>query len=284
MFIGRTEKVENPLYQIIKHSQVYEPDLIDDELDLLMRNLYTHFHKLLKQVVHIGSLQKDEEYLKKYCKEITGIASVEYCYYKISTIWDISYQIADKIIFLKKNQSKAQNKYEALEQEFDTYVGQYPHLQLDWYRNLNQIRNKIVHGGIKIHSFYIDKNHPVEQRFCFQVYNNDLEDLVVPSYYYSNIYNEHINYTDYYFIFHIHMLYNYLVDFFNFVLQKKKSTFKCELSDSRIEENLRALEVHEEILGITSKYWHFVGTEFDDFITMTEKMEKMHHAQGHILA
>lgn len=74
-----------------------------------------------------------------------------------------------------------------------------------------------MHGGINITPYYID-NESIKKRICFQAYNLDLDDLIKPSYLYSNIYNNYINYADNFFTYYTHVLYSYLFDFFTFVL------------------------------------------------------------------
>ena len=55
-------------------------------------------------ITYINKIQKDAEFIRKHdATSIVSISAIEYCYYKISTIWDIAYhQIADKLIFPTK--------------------------------------------------------------------------------------------------------------------------------------------------------------------------------------
>jgi len=194
-----SKRVDSPTHKIIMYLNKYEPEIMDDEdIQLLFKNLKTHFKKLFYMVAHINKIQKDEDFIKKYDHtSIVSISSIEYCYYKISTVWDVTYQIADKLIFPKK---KLTNKYDYLEKKFEDYTNLNA-LQLDWYKDLNKVRNRIVHGGIKVHPFYVNDDK-VKNRICFQAYDFNLNDLVKPHYMYSNMYNNDINFADNYFVFY----------------------------------------------------------------------------------
>ncbi|MBF4265347.1 hypothetical protein EAY73_26420, partial [Vibrio anguillarum] len=78
-----------------------------------------------------------------------------------------AYQIADKLIFPNK---KSGDKYEYLEKKFEGYADNFDALQLGWYRDLNKVRNKIVHGGITVNPFYVNDDE-VKNRICFQAYD-----------------------------------------------------------------------------------------------------------------
>lgn len=144
----------------------YEPEILDDEkIQFLFKNLKTHFKKLFYTVAYISKIQKDSDFIKNYDKtSVVSISSIEYCYYKISTIFDIAYQIADKLIFPSKKEG---NRYEFLERQFEVYSNKLIALQLGWYKRLNKIRNKIVHGGITVNPFYVNDEN-VKNRICFQ--------------------------------------------------------------------------------------------------------------------
>jgi hypothetical protein len=266
------KRVDSPTYKIIMYLNKYEPDLLDNEKILfLFKNLKTHFKKLFYTIAHINKIQKDEDFIKEYDQtSVVSISSVEYCYYKISTIWDIVYQIADKLIFPDK---KSKNKYDYLEEHFEDYADNLDALQLGWYRDLNKIRNKIVHGGITVNPFYINDDK-VKNRICFQAYDFNLDDLIKPHYMYSNKYNNNINFADNYFVFHTHLLYSYLCDFFEFILIELNKDKNHDI------ENLSLDELPYEFFERGQKTW--LLSEVDTFTKITKEMIALQLAEGHL--
>ncbi len=230
------ERICNPTYELLMYLNKYEEERLDNEkLQFLLKNIQTHFKKLLYTVCFINKIQKDEAAIKKYDQtSIVSIQNIEYCYYKISTIWDVSFQIADELIFPKK---KGKDKYSYLEERFKDYEKNLTSLKIEWYRKFNVIRNRIVHGGITVNPFYInDKN--VKHRICFQAYDFNLNDMVEQNYYYSNIYNNNINYADNYFTMYTHVLYSYLTDFFRFVLLEISKDSNNDIEDLSLEDDV----------------------------------------------
>ncbi|HGJ4478020.1 TPA: hypothetical protein ACJGPC_001992, partial [Salmonella enterica subsp. diarizonae] len=140
------------------------------------------------------------------------------------------------------------NKYDYLEQRFKKYAGEFDNLHLKWYREINKIRNKITHGGITINPFFINSSD-VGSRFCFQAYTLNLDDIVTPNYMYTNIYNNNINFADYYFTLQINLLYSYLTDFFDFILLEMNEGHNHDLSNLFLGNS--SLDVFEN----SHKYW-----------------------------
>lgn len=179
-----TNSIKNPFYRLILYINKYESnyqnnagikDFVqkaqdyyegkknnDEKLNLLYKNLHQHFNKLFKSIIFLHQIQQKKEYFND--KGILRTNLVEYCFYKISTIWDISYKIADILISFK-DKPRNQNKYVHLEKKFSNYLEALPNLDIEWYKNINLIRNRIVHGGINIQFFDVDK------RLCFQCYD-----------------------------------------------------------------------------------------------------------------
>jgi len=251
----------------------YEPELLDNEnVQFLFKNLKTHFKKLFYTIAHISKIQKDSHFIEKYDEtSIISISSIEYCYYKISTIFDIAYQIADELIFPNK---KKGSKYDYLENKFESHANKLIALQLDWYKSLNKIRNKIVHGGITVNPFYVN-NEFVKKRICFQAYNFHLDDLIEANHMYSNRHNNNINFADNYFVFHTHLLYSYLTDFFEFVLM--------ELSQDKSHdtENLSFDELTFDLFERDQKTW--LLSEVDIFVEVTRKMIALQITNGNTI-
>lgn len=266
------KRVDSPTYKLIMYLNKYEPELLDDEkIQFLFKNLKTHFKKLFYTIAHISKIQKDGDFIKRYDQtSVVSISSVEYCYYKISTIFDIAYQIADKLIFPSKKEG---NRYDYLESQFEVYANNLIALQLDWYKSLNKIRNRIVHGGITVNPFYVNDEN-VKNRICFQAYNFDLDDLIEPHYMYSNKYNNNINFADNYFVFHTHLLYSYLTDFFEFVLMELGK------DKSHDVENLSLDDLPYEFFERDQKTW--LLSEVDTFAEITKEMIALQLADGHL--
>lgn len=244
------DKIFNPTYKILNFIQSQKVELFDyDNYLILFGNLRTHFLKLFYSVIHIHEIQKDNDFMNKYNQtSFVGTMLIEYPYIKISTVWDIAYQIADKLTKLKNSKG---NKYEQLEKEFFVYAEKYNHLNLHWYKDINKIRNKIVHGGINITPFYFNDKEKIKNRLCFQAYDFQVNDLISISDYYTNTHNNNINFADNYFALYTSTLYNYLIDFFDFVLSKLCDEHNLNLTDFNKHENS---DIYE-LCRISDKYW-----------------------------
>ncbi len=254
--------VQNPTYNLIMYMKKYCENKFTEKLDLLFSNLQTHFNKLFYTVGFIREIQKDEEFMKNFNKTgIIGIQNVEYCYYKISTIFDIAYQIADILVFPKNKEQK--NRYEYLEKKFIEYSNSFNHLNIEWYKNINMIRNKITHGGIKVTPFYIKENPLIGKRLCFQAYNLELNDLTIQNYCYTNTHNNSINFSDNYFAFYTHALYCYLKDFFEFIVYELNKDLEHDLSDLTLENDFMRF-------GEREKKWSL--SDVDTFKEITKEM------------
>lgn len=268
------DKIIDPTYKILNFIQNQDKELFDDEeYIILFGNLRTHFLKLFYSVIHIYDIQKDNNFMKNYNQtKFVETMIIEYPYFKISTIWDIAYQIGSKLTKLK---SSKENKYEALEKEFASYTKEFNNLNLDWYKKINQIRNRIVHGGIKVTPFYLDENNKeIKNRLCFQMYDNDLNDLIHANGFYTNIYNNNINFADNYFAFYTSILYSYLIDFFDFVLLKLCNENKLELTNFDKHENSDILE----FMGIDDKHWSIAN--IGKFKNIAINMLKLYKNEG----
>ncbi|ENV50892.1 hypothetical protein L292_2506 [Acinetobacter junii CIP 107470 = MTCC 11364] len=274
MFDVDAKFVKNPTYNLIMYMNKYCEDKITKKVESLFGNLQTHFNKLFCTVGFIHEIQKDEEFMRNYNKTgVIGIQNVEYCYYKISTIFDIAYQIADILVFPKNKEQK--NRYHYLESKFIEYSNNLDHLNIEWYKNINLIRNKITHGGIKVTPFYIHENPLLGKRLCFQAYNLDLDDLTVPDYCYSNSYNNYINFSDNYFAFHTHALYCYLKDFFDFIMFELNKNLKNDINDLTLENDFMGF-------GERNKKW--VLSNVDTFLKITKEMIFLDKNEGLFLS
>lgn len=184
-----------------------------------------------------------------------GTMLIEYPYLKISTIWDIAYQIGEKLTKLK---NKKDNKYDALEKEFSAYANKFNNLNIDWYAEINKIRNRIVHGGVKVNPFYFDDNQDkIKNRLCFQMYDNNLNNLIPLSNFYVSRCNPNVILADNYFALYTNFLYLYLIDFFDFILLKLCDEHNLDLKKINKHESSGILKM----FSIDDKHWTVADME-----------------------
>ncbi len=279
MFDVNAKRIKSPLYGLLVYLNKYDENSLNNEkLHFLLKNLPTHFKKLIYSIGLIHKFQKDSELLKKYnSTSIVSIQQIEYCFYKISTIWDIAYEIANILIFPKNKKINGEtvDKYTFLNNKFTKYSDKLDNLNVECYKEITKIRNKIVHGGINITPFYID-SESVTKRICFQAYNLNLDDLIKPSYLYLNIYNNDINYADNFFIYYTHVLYSYLSDFFKFVLLEL-------VTDTQIDIE-KDLHLEDDILGMFKKsHESWLLSDINILKEITDNMIVLEKTEGHVL-
>ena len=279
MFDVNAKRIKSPLYGLLVYLNKYDEDSLNNEkLHFLLKNLPTQFKKLIYSIGLINKYQKDDELLKKYnSTSIVSIQQIEYCFYKISTIWDIAYEIANILILPnnKKIDGKKVDKYTFLNNKFTEYSDKLNNLNVEWYKEITQIRNRIVHGGINITPYYID-SESVKKRICFQAYNLDLNDLIKQSYLYSNIHNNYINYADNFFTYYTHVLYSYLSDFFTFILlELVKGT------DIDIEKDLYLEDDFLDTFKKSHESW--LLSDIDILKEITNNMIVLEKTEGHFL-
>ncbi|HEZ4093938.1 TPA: hypothetical protein WID96_000267 [Neisseria meningitidis] len=259
------DKIIDPTYKILNFIQSKNRELFDnDGYVILFGNLKTNFLKLFNSVVYVYDIQKDSDFMKRYNqKSFVSSMLIEYSYVKLSTVWDISYQIGAKLTKLTNSKG---NRYEQLEKEFLDYAEENSDLNLDWYKEVN-----------KIIPFYLDDNGEIKNRLCFQVYDFNLEDLIPISNFYTNKSNNYINFVDNYFAFYTSTLYSYLVDFFNFILLKicNESCFNLNSFDKH--ENLDTLER----IGIDDKHWSIANMKA--FKCIASDMLKLYKNEGNYI-
>ena len=170
--------------------------------------------------------------------------SVEYCFLKISTTWDIAFQIAEELLEKSKKNDKRVDKFDVLEKEFEAYANHLPRLKLDWYREINKIRNRVVHGGINVIVFHEN------DLISFQAYDGDVEEQVKLSALFCEQ-DRTLVYAERYFSFYTVLLYNYLTDFFRYILIRLTGVSNP------------VIELPEDPFGIfsSSRHWPVNGLE-----------------------
>jgi hypothetical protein len=203
--------IPNPVFDLLIHLNEKDADGLERnaKLQMLIKNCRTNFYKFFEAVNQISEIQKDPELLKRL--PILKMQSVEYCFLKISTTWDIAYQIAEELLGKSKKKDKNDDKYDVLEKEFEAYASHLPRLKLDWYREINKIRNRVVHGGINVIVFHEN------DLISFQAYDGDVEEQVKVSALFCER-DRPLVHAEKYFSFYTVLLYNYLADFFRYIL------------------------------------------------------------------
>jgi hypothetical protein len=278
MFDVNAKRVKSPLYKLLIYLNKFDEESLNNEkLHFLLKNIRTNFTKLIYAISYISKFQEDEEFLKKYDSDIVGVQQIEYCFYKISTIWDISYEIANILIFpnKKKVNDKRVDKYTFLNNKFSKYSEDFANLNTEWYKEITKIRNKIVHGGINVTPFYVNSEN-IEKRICFQAYNLELDDLIKTCDFYTNIYNNNINYADNFFVYYTHVLYSYLFDFFDFIL--------LELTENKDIDINKDLYLEDDFLDMLQKsHESWLLSDIDIFSEITKKMVVLEKTEGHML-
>lgn len=282
MFELNTRHIKNPISDLLIYFYKHDQSKFEnDKLVILIDNLFSNFKKSLSSISLVHNLQKNNEFLKKTeDKNFIFIQNIEYFHYKISTIWDISYEIADILIFPRKKRSNKPKKsdvftkYDYLSENFENYNKDLSNLKLAWYEDFNKIRNRIVHGGINIKVFLIDDKNS-KSRVCFQAYDIDSNDLIPNSYYYSNVHNNYINYADNYFCFYIHLIYSYLLDFFKFVVMEIKKNKDIDIENDLLQQDDVFFRPHTE----EYKTWAIPNT--DVFKEITDSMILLDYGEGY---
>ncbi|MCG3651968.1 hypothetical protein L5F32_06750 [Aliarcobacter butzleri] len=279
MFNTEDKRVKSPIYKLLIYLNKFDKKSFENEkLHHLINNLTPSFKKLIYGISNIYKFQNDVEFMKKYDKtEIISIQQIEYCFYKISTIWDIAYTIADILIFPANKEIDGKNvdKYTFLNKKFNEYLPGSILLNTEWYKEITKIRNKIVHGGINIKTFYIENNEDIKQRICFQAYDLGSNELIKICKYYTNNRNNCINFADNFFVYYTHILYSYLFCFFEFVLFEL-----CKNKNIDIEKDLHFEE--EEYLFCEFKKAHesWLLSDINIFIKITDSMIVLEKTNG----
>ncbi|WP_248799040.1 hypothetical protein [Pseudomonas sp. MWU13-2105] len=264
MILFDSLRVPDPLYELVLYLNTYHEEKLEKpKLTFLLKNIETNFRKLFYSTCLLNKFQSDSDLLKKYDQtRVVSTQIIEYCYYKISTIWDISYEISKELMPVR---GKINDRYDYLEAKFLKYVGVSPSLNLEWYKKINNIRNRIVHGGINVMPFH-DVDDRGDPRIFFQAYNLDLVDLTPQSPYYTYPQRNCINFADNYFALYTHLLYSYLLDFFKVILSELCEKYEHDISDLSDPQEFAIFESQVAQM----KSWSLADTSV--FKTVTDNM------------
>lgn len=269
MFDPDAKRIPDPLYDLGLYIQTYHRHMIDEDLDFLFKNFSTHFRKLFYSSCLLYKLQADSVFLQKFDNtKVVSIQNIEYCFYKISTIWDMAFEIVAKLGPIPNK--KVRNNYFM---ERFRYHGKT--FDLGWYNEINTIRNRITHGGIRIMPFHTvdDSDTP---RICFQAYNTGFSDRTAHNPYYTNIHNNCINYADNYFTYHTHLLYRFLGNLFRVTMLDAAQRHGHDISDLKEPPEVSFFE--SEVVALKS--WLLSDT--DAFQSITDKMIYLKITGGHM--
>jgi hypothetical protein len=221
-------RLPNPSFELVMLLNKYDDKRLEsDNFEMLFKNLRSNMNKVIHSSILLYDLQEDDKFIQAH-DEIIKSELIEYVFYKISTTWDNAYQIASKVLPLPKV-DKNYSKYDMLEDEFEQYCisGNIP--TLSWYKEINKIRNRIVHGGINLITYYDNK------RILFQAYDNNVDEQIPYSDFYNNGQRLTI-FADYYFNYYTILLYRYLVDFFKYVTDKYTSLIPAGTVETKIDD------------------------------------------------
>lgn len=269
MFDPDAKRIPDPLYDLGLYIHTYHQQMIDENLDFLFKNLSTHFRKLFYSSCLLYKLQGDKDFLQKYdSAKAVSVQNIEYCFYKISTVWEMAFEIIAKLGVTPKKKDRCNHFMERFSHHGKPF-------DLGWYNEINTIRNRITHGGIRIMPFHTvdDSNTP---RICFQAYNTGFSDRTTHHPYYTNIHNNFINYADNYFTYHTHLLYRFLGNLFTVtmldVAEKNGHDVSC------LKEPPETSFFESEVVAL--KTWSLSDT--DVFQSITDKMIYLNITGGYM--
>ena len=137
-----------------------------------------------------------------------SVNSVEYFFVKVNTIFELCYQIYD---FLDNNTGE-KKKFDRLDDGFKRYAEETKaDLNYAWYKEINEVRNRIIHGGYSIKTFSEDG------RFLFQAYDLNLNERICTDCGYFKK-DSNLIYIDHYMAFFVRVIHWYIKEFLSFVL------------------------------------------------------------------
>ncbi|MEN5302595.1 hypothetical protein [Pseudomonas sp. TWI628] len=263
------KRIPDPLYDLGLYIHTYHQHMVDEDLDFLFKNFSTHFKKLFYSSCLLYKLQTDKDFLQRYDNtKAVSVQNIEYCFYKISTIWEMAFDIIAKLVDVPKKKSRNNHFMERFSHHGKPF-------DLRWYNEINEIRNRITHGGIRIMPYHTvdDSNTP---RICFQAYNIEFSDRTAHNPYYTNIHNNHINYADNYFAYHTHLLYRFLGNLFRVTMLDVAESNGHDISD--LKEPPETSFFESEVISL--KTWLLSDT--DAFQSITDKMIYLKITGGHM--
>ncbi len=188
----------------------------DEKLDWLIKNITANFYKLYSCSTNIAQVQKD--YLSAEAPRGTlniqmfSTNSVEYFFIKLGSIFELCYQVFDTLCEPQKGKNKDKHKF--LKEEFNKYNKDHDEdLNIKWYSSVNEVRNRVVHGGYSIKTF------TENGRILFQAYDLNLDEKLNENYGFFKR-NSNLIYVDFYTNFYTAVVHRYIEHFFIFILYK----------------------------------------------------------------
>lgn len=148
-------------------------DRCDDKvLDWNVKNLNASFYKLYGCTINIAEVQN--AYLEKKTERALDlptfcISSIEYFYMKANTIYELCYQIYERLCRPQRGGKKHEHLNEVLA-KYEQATGR--HVQFDWVEPINTIRNRIAHGGLSIKGFTTGSH------LAFQAYDSEVDEQI----------------------------------------------------------------------------------------------------------
>jgi len=214
--------IKNPMNDFIYHvplEHVSNADFI-----WLTKNLQGNYYKLFSCALNVLQIQTD--YSKQNTEKTLNINtftvnSVEYFFIKVNTIFELCYQIYD---YLDDNKDK-KKKLDRLDCNFQKYSEETgSSLNYSWYKEVNEVRNRIIHGGYSIKTFN------ESGRFLFQAYDLELNEKIRQDNGYFKAESDLI-FIDYYMAFFTKVVHWYIQEFLSFVLHN----LDVEVDDNKLD-------------------------------------------------
>ncbi|AHK17502.1 hypothetical protein [Thalassolituus oleivorans] len=201
--------IENPMNDFNYHVPLERAS--DEKFIWLTKNLQANFYKIFSCAINLVQLQSDyaeEDKSKTLNTQTFSVNSVEYFFIKVNTIFELCYQIYD---FLDDNTGK-KKKFDRLDDGFKRYAEKTKvDLNYAWYKEINEVRNRIIHGGCSIKTF--NENG----RFLFQAYDLNLNERICTDGGYFKK-DSNLIYIDHYMVFFVSVIHWYIKEFLSFVL------------------------------------------------------------------
>lgn len=221
--------INNPMNNFDFH--VPRKYLDDEEFSWITKNLQANFYKLYSCASNFVSVQgayyETTDTILHLSLDINSFTtnSIEYFLIKINTIVELCYQIYAKINEITNNKQKFEKIAEVLSSKAKLDAST---PLLDWYFEVNEVRNRVIHGGYSFKVF--EKNNKV----FFQAYDKDHAEKILNDHGYfddSTSYSLLI-YVDKYMAFFIKKVFFFIKNFLEFTLREAH----VSLDDAALDE------------------------------------------------
>ncbi|WP_038173085.1 hypothetical protein [Vibrio pacinii] len=251
-----SDGIENPMNDFNYHVPLERAS--NDEFIWMTKNLQANFYKLFSCTLNVVQIQND--YAEESSKPNTlntqmfTTNSVEYFFIKVNTIFELCYQIYD---YLDDNPDK-KKKFTRLDDGFKKYTEETESsLNYLWYKEINEVRNRIIHGGYSIKTFRENN------RFLFQAYDLNLNERIRQDHGYFKR-ESNLIYIDHYMAFFTRVMHWYIKEFLSFVLH----SLGVEVDDNKLDPFQKMMKGSG-----SSRVWHISSHEVLEELLKEIKVE-----------